>query len=119
MGMTIPRLVSIALLFTLHSCGADSPLVLDHAWVVVAPGAPERVKLEQAGFIIAPAVNRHDGQGTASVTLSGGEVRLTAKAEGWFWTIDVSQEIESQMNEVFVRDIVGTTIERTFNATYP
>ena len=32
-------------------------------------GAPERAALEKAGFRIAPTVNRHDGQGTASVTV--------------------------------------------------
>jgi len=36
---------------------------------VVAPGAPERAALERAGLKIASAVNRHDGQGTASVTV--------------------------------------------------
>ena len=46
-----------------------APLVLSHAWVVVTGGAPERKALERAGFHIAPVVNRHDGQGTASVTV--------------------------------------------------
>ena len=46
-----------------------APLVLSHAWVVVTPGAPERKALERAGFHVAPVVNRHDGQGTASVTV--------------------------------------------------
>jgi hypothetical protein len=45
------------------------PLALSHAWIVVTPGAPERRALEQAGFRIAATVNRHDGQGTASVTV--------------------------------------------------
>jgi len=46
-----------------------APFRLSHAWVVVTTGAPERVALEKAGFSIAPTVNRHDGQGTASVTV--------------------------------------------------
>lgn len=46
-----------------------SPLLLSHAWIVVTTGAPERKALEKAGFRIAPSVNRHDGQGTASVTV--------------------------------------------------
>lgn len=45
------------------------PLTLSRAWLVVTPGAPERNALEQAGFRIAPTVNRHDGQGTASITV--------------------------------------------------
>jgi hypothetical protein len=48
--------------------GGASPLALDHIWIVVAPGAPEREALERAGLRIAPGVNRHDGQGTTSVT---------------------------------------------------
>lgn len=45
------------------------PLALSHSWIVVTTGAPERKALERAGFRIAPTVNRHDGQGTASVTV--------------------------------------------------
>jgi Glyoxalase-like domain len=45
------------------------PLTLTHAWIVVATGAPERAVLEKAGFRIAPTVNRHEGQGTASVSI--------------------------------------------------
>ena len=49
---------------------AEAPaLVLSHSWIVVTTGAPERKALERAGFRIAPTVNRHDGQGTASVTV--------------------------------------------------
>jgi len=44
-------------------------LKLSHAWIVVKTGAPERTALEKAGFRIAPTVNRHDGQGTASVNV--------------------------------------------------
>ena len=46
-----------------------SVLRLSHAWIVVATGARERAALEKAGFRIAPTVNRHEGQGTASVTV--------------------------------------------------
>ncbi len=48
---------------------AKSDFELDHVWVVTAPGAPERTALERAGLHIAPTVNRHDGQGTASITV--------------------------------------------------
>ncbi len=45
----------------------------------VAAGAPERVALERAGFRIAPEVNQHEGQGSASITveLSNGFLELT------------------------------------------
>jgi hypothetical protein len=46
-----------------------APFKLSHAWIVVTTGAPERRALEKAGFRIAPTVNRHNGQGTASVTV--------------------------------------------------
>jgi hypothetical protein len=42
---------------------------VDHLWIVASPGAPERTAFEQAGFQVAPKVNQHDGQGTASVTV--------------------------------------------------
>lgn len=45
------------------------PLTLSHFWIAVTTGAPEREVLEKAGFRIAPTVNRHDGQGTASITV--------------------------------------------------
>ena len=49
---------------------AESPAFqFDHVWIMVSPNAPERAVLEKAGFQIAPNVNRHDGQGTASVTV--------------------------------------------------
>ena len=68
--MRASRLFPPALAAALLGCAADvPPLVLDHAWIVVAPGAPERVRLEEAGFRIAPTVHRHDGQGTASITV--------------------------------------------------
>lgn len=49
---------------------ADAPpLALSHCWIVVRTGAPERKALEKAGFRIAPTINRHEGQGTSSVTV--------------------------------------------------
>jgi hypothetical protein len=44
-------------------------LSLSHAWIVVPTGAPQRALLEKAGFRIDPTVNRHDGQGTASISV--------------------------------------------------
>ena len=65
--------VGFAALFAAPIGGAFAadtpPLGLSHAWIVVATGARERAALEKAGFRIAPTVNRHDGQGTASVTV--------------------------------------------------
>lgn len=106
--------------------GATVVLPLDlrsHAWYLFN-GYPDHdveirdiyVRGEGQATVVIPT---NGTQGTASVVPRAGEIRVTAKAEGWFWTIDVSREIESQLNEVFVRDVVGTTIERTFNATYP
>lgn len=47
---------------------ASHGLELDHVWIVVATNAPERAALERVGLRIAPEINRHDGQGTASIT---------------------------------------------------
>src|SRR5437667_9968932 len=43
-------------------------LEFDHVWIVVNRDAPERAALERAGLKISPNVNRHDGQGTASIS---------------------------------------------------
>lgn len=68
--MTAWRFVTLLMLSAGSALAADRPtLTLSHVWVVVGPGAPERAVLEKAGFRIAPTVNRHDGQGTASVTV--------------------------------------------------
>ena len=48
---------------------AQSALGFDHVWIMVSPNAPERDALKRAGFQISPDVNRHDGQGTASITV--------------------------------------------------
>lgn len=49
---------------------ADAPpLLLSHCWIMVGTGAPERSALEKAGFRIAPTINRHTGQGTASISV--------------------------------------------------
>ena len=61
-GLLVATLVSVF-------AAEAPPLTLSHCWVVVTTGAPERKALERAGLRITPTVNRHDGQGTASVTV--------------------------------------------------
>src|SRR6516165_5352407 len=62
-------LVGLGLLpFTACPQRATPNLEFDHVWIMVSPNAPERAALERAGFQIAKDVNRHDGQGTASIT---------------------------------------------------
>jgi len=46
---------------------ASSLLRFDHLFILVQPKAPERAALERAGFRVNPTVNKHEGQGTASV----------------------------------------------------
>jgi Glyoxalase-like domain len=48
---------------------AQSRIELDHVWIMVSPNAPEREAVQRAGFQISPDMNRHDGQGTASITV--------------------------------------------------
>lgn len=43
-------------------------LEFDHVWIVVTRDAPERAALERAGLKISTETNRHDGQGTASIS---------------------------------------------------
>ena len=70
LGRPAARLGPLLLAAASAGCASPPPpLVPDHAWIVVATSAPERASLERAGFLIAPTVNRHDGQGTASITV--------------------------------------------------
>ncbi len=63
--------ISIAAAALVCACATTSPrtVALDHILISVARDAPERAVLEQAGFKIARGVNKHTGQGTASVTI--------------------------------------------------
>ena len=57
---------------TAISCASAPPrqkLQFDHIWLFVQAGAPERAAFEKAGFVVDPQVSRHDGQGTASVSV--------------------------------------------------
>lgn len=69
--MILLRCVALLCIVTASSAFASDvpPLALSHAWIVVPPGAVERAALERAGFRIAPIVSRHDGQGTASISV--------------------------------------------------
>ncbi len=63
-------LIVLALVLFATARAGDSPsLRFDHVWIMVSPQAPERAALERAGFQIAGEINRHDGQGTASITV--------------------------------------------------
>jgi hypothetical protein len=57
-----------ALVTATFVCTAAAELKFDHVWIVVTRDAPERAALERAGLKISPNVNRHDGQGTASIS---------------------------------------------------
>ncbi len=67
-ALLLANLVLI-LLATAAPAGAPSFIEFDHVWIMVSPNAPERAALERAGFQISPDVNRHEGQGTASITV--------------------------------------------------
>src|SRR4030095_3322616 len=69
MGLINAYLILFLAAATAAWAGDERPLSLSHCWVVVTTGALERAALEKAGFRIAPTINRHDGQGTASVTV--------------------------------------------------
>jgi hypothetical protein len=53
---------------TTSPAALPAKLEFDHVWIVVTRDAPERAVLERAGLTISPDLNRHNGQGTASVT---------------------------------------------------
>jgi hypothetical protein len=67
--ITAPGALLLAGLLLAPASPEPAPFKPSHAWIVVGTGASERTLLEKAGFRIAPTINRHEGQGTASITL--------------------------------------------------
>jgi hypothetical protein len=65
------ELIALGTLFAaaLVPAKAQSSIEFDHVWIMVSPNAPERATLQRAGLEVSPDVNRHDGQGTASITV--------------------------------------------------
>ena len=59
--------IACALLIAIVVQAEEAKLRFDHLFLLVSRDAPERAALERAGFRVDPAVNRHDGSGTASV----------------------------------------------------
>lgn len=68
-GRILATLAVLLALATVNAAAAPLRVQFDHAWIMVSPNEPERAALERAGFQIAKDVNRHDGQGTASITV--------------------------------------------------
>jgi hypothetical protein len=66
--MTVLRVVWLLAVSSISVTAAAAELEFDHVWIVVTRAAPERAALERAGLKISPDVNRHDGQGTASIS---------------------------------------------------
>jgi hypothetical protein len=62
------RITCAALVVSISHAVAATDLEFDHVWIVVTRDAPERTALEHAGLKISSNVNRHDGQGTASIS---------------------------------------------------
>jgi hypothetical protein len=61
-------IICLALIVSMLRAVVAAELEFDHVWIVVTRDAPERTALERAGLKISPNVNRHDGQGTASIS---------------------------------------------------
>jgi len=67
MRQTVVSFAALVAATFVHTATA-AELEFDHFWIVVTRDAPERAALERAGLKISPNVNRHDGQGTASIS---------------------------------------------------
>ncbi|MBI4618292.1 MAG: hypothetical protein HY720_32140 [Planctomycetes bacterium] len=89
------------------------------AWYI--PGYPDHTihirNISASGsgsaFVVIP---KNGSQGVASVSVGSATVNLTAQAEGWFWTFDVSSMVRSKVNDLLVRQAVGKSISLAFNA---
>jgi hypothetical protein len=71
MNRSISTLILPAILFATEQLAAQATrLELDHFYIATAPGAPEEIAaLRAAGLTVGKRVNRHEGQGTASVAV--------------------------------------------------
>ena len=75
LSSTMSKSLGLATIALMLLAAAPAPatdtfrLELDHVWIMVSPNAPERAALVRAGFQISPDINRHEGQGTASLTV--------------------------------------------------
>ncbi len=52
---------------------------------------------------------------TSSLTVRSADVDLRAEAEGWFWTLNISQDVEERVNDQIVRQLVGKAFELAFD----
>jgi hypothetical protein len=68
MSQAVLRVVGLLAVLLICVTATAAELEFDHVWIVVNRDAPERAALEKAGLKISPNVNRHDGQGTASIS---------------------------------------------------
>ena len=62
-------------------------------------------------------IPKSGAQGTATITVSQATIDLSAQAEGWFWSVNISSEIKKQVDASMVRDVVGKAIKLAFDAT--
>lgn len=65
----------------------------------------------------AVVVPRSGATPTATITLGASTIDLTAEAEGWFWSVDVSGVIKQQVNDKVLRELVGKAIRTAVSAT--
>jgi hypothetical protein len=68
MSQAVLRVVGLLAVLLICVTATAAELEFDRVWIVVTRDAPERAALERAGLKISPNVNRHDGQGTASIS---------------------------------------------------
>jgi hypothetical protein len=69
--------------------------------------------LKGTALVVIP---KSGAQGTATITVQQATIDLTAQAEGWFWTVNISSEIKKQVDASVVRDVVGKAIKLAFDA---
>ena len=67
-------------------------------------------------LVVAP---KSGGVANASFTITAASIDLDADAKGWFWTVDISKQIKGQVNDQLLRQLVGKSFERAFNADVP
>lgn len=74
-----------------------------------------RIQATSAGSALV-VLPKAGGGATASVTLGSATVDLAAGAEGWFWTVDVSGQVRGQVRDAVLRDLIGKSVSKAFQA---
>ncbi len=94
-----------------------------HAWYLFKEYPDHKVTVKNidavltgSAVVMVPASLDH---ADVTVTVDSAAIDLRAEAKGWFWTINISNQIKSKVRDLVLREVIGKAIERGFDAALP